>query len=114
MGTVDVCGTINKLRRQRNFMVQTAVQHVFVYQSLANALPAVLEDNSDSDSKASLNPLGKPTYESVNGPIPEGNPIDANGLAQQVRGGPAMKVSRKKIMTVEDLAPRLCAAHNVA
>jgi hypothetical protein len=31
--------------------------------------------------------LGKHTYESVNGPIPEGNPIDANGLAQQVRGG---------------------------
>ena len=53
-------------------------------------------------------------YESVNGAIPVGPPIDSNGLAQQVRGGPAMKVSRKKIMTVEDLAPRLCAAHNVA
>ncbi len=37
LGTVDVLGTLNNMRRQRSTVVQTEDQYVFIYNVLADA-----------------------------------------------------------------------------
>lgn len=42
--TVDVYSTLNTMRRQRNTMVQTEEQYIFIYRSLLDALTATTQD----------------------------------------------------------------------
>jgi hypothetical protein len=45
------------------------------------------------------------TYESVNGAIPEGPPIDASGLAQQVRGARTIDEFEDDVMVTSNIIP---------
>ena len=42
--TVDIYGTLNLMRRERNTMVQTEEQYIFIYRSMADAIANVMTE----------------------------------------------------------------------
>lgn len=53
-GTIDVYKTLNSMRRQRNTMVQTEEQYIFIYKSLYEALETAGEDIDGKNLAAHL------------------------------------------------------------